>query len=139
VANTFLSGIAGDVLVAGVSVAGIKLWRLDQTTAEIGIPHFQSFVDASGRMWPDYLPGLSGATGTLEGYFDVNAGNPTDSIITTGIYVTMKLRFSKTTLWGFAVYALITAFGASSNVENQPNSFTASFRVSNAVPLSAVV
>lgn len=136
--NTFVSGTAGRVYSDGGIVAGIKSWRLEQTTAEVPIPHFESPTDALNRVWPEYLFGLSGATGTLEGQFDTNAANPTDSIITTGQEYTLLLLFSKTSLWGFAVTANITAFGSGSAVENQPATFTASFRVNGIVPLSAV-
>lgn len=138
-AHTFLSGTAGRIILNGTTVSGVKAWRLDQTTAEVPIPHFESDVDALSRVWPDYLFGLSGATGTLEGQFDTNPANPTDDIITTGINATLLLLFSKSSNWGFAVSANFTAFGSGTNVENQPATFTASFRVTGVVPLSAVV
>lgn len=138
-ANTPISGTAGRVIVDGGNFWGIKSWRLDQTTAEVGVPHFESDVDALGRVWPEYLFGLSGATGTLEAQMDINAANASDSIVTTGVQYTLLLLFSKTSNWGFAVLANFTSFGSGTNVENQPATFTAQFRVTGVVPLSAVV
>lgn len=135
----YVSGTAGRIGVNGSTVAGIKSWRLDQTTAEIGIPHFESPVDALGRVWPEYLLGLSGATGTGEGQFAVGAGDTTDSIITTGIAATLALLFRKSDSWGFGVSVIITGFNSGTNVENQPATFTFSFRVTGAVPLSTIV
>ncbi len=135
----FVSGTSGRVAIGNATVAGIKTWRLDQVTAEVGLPNFESTVDGNSRVWPDYLAGLSGATGTLEGYFNSGAGDPTDSFITTGVFVTLALLFNKVDSWGFGVTALVTAFGSGTNVENQPATFTVSFRVTGAVPLSAVV
>lgn len=136
---TPISGTAGRVQVDGVTFSLIKSWRLEQTTAEVGIPNFESPTDALSRMWPEYLYGLSGATGTLEGYFDVDLSAPTDDILTTGVEVTLKLLFSKTSTLGFEVTANPTAFGSGTNVENQPASFTLAFRVNGIVPLSAPV
>ncbi len=134
----FVSGTSGRVKVGGTTVAGIKTWRLDQVTAEVGLPNFESTVDDLLRVWPDYLTGLSGATGTLEGYFDVGAESPTDDVLTTGIYVVLALQFIKSTGWGFGVTALVTAFGSGTNVENQPATFSLSFRVTGTVPLSEI-
>lgn len=134
----YVSGTAGRVYVEDDIIAGIKSWRLDQTTAEIGIPHFESTVDALGRVWPSYLLGLSGATGTGEGQFLVGAV-ATDATITTGIEVVLSLIFRKSDIWGFGVTAIITAFGSGTNAENQPATFTFSFRVTGVVPLSSVV
>lgn len=138
-AHTPVSGTAGRVIVSVADFWGIKSWRLDQTTAEVPIPHFESDTDAAGRVWPEYLFGLSGATGTLEGQYDTNAANASDSVVTTGVNYTLLLLFSKSSNWGFAVSANFTAFGAGTNVENQPATFTASFRVTGVVPLSSVV
>lgn len=137
----FVSGTAGRVIVSsGVPFVGIKSWRLEQTTAEVGVPNFESTTDDLERMWPDYLFGLSGATGTLEGWFDTGgANNPSDEVVTTGVNYTLLLLFDKSSNWGFAVSANFTSFGAGTNVENQPASFSAAFRVTGVVPLSAVV
>lgn len=136
---TPISGTAGRVQVEGATFSLIKSWRLEQVTAEVGIPHFESPTDALDRMWPEYLFGLSGATGTLEGYFDVDLSAPTDDVLTTGIEVTLQLMFSKTSSLGFEVEANVTAFGSGTAVENQPATFTLSFRVNGIVPLSAPV
>lgn len=137
--SDYVSGTEGRVRVGGTIVAGIKSWRLEQTTAEIGIPHFESPTDIYSRVWPQYLLGLSGATGTGEGQFLAGAGAPTDDTITTGIEVTLGLIFSKSDEWGFGVSAVITAFGSGTNVENQPATFSFSFRVTGVVPLSTIV
>jgi hypothetical protein len=142
VPNSFVGGTAGRVVVNGVTVVGIKNWRLEQVSAEIPLPNFESEVDAGGRVWPDYIVGLSGATGTFEGYYDINVANPTDAILSVsgayGATYILVLYFSKYSLWGFAVEAIITQLGAGTNVENQPAMFTANFRVAGVVPLSSV-
>ncbi len=147
--SAYVSGTAGRVVIGSSNFAGIKSWKLDQTAAEIGVPNFESYVDTAGRVWPDYLVGLAGATGTLEGQFAIGAGAPvpSDSVLAVGLYYNAKLQFNKTTTWGFTVSILITALGGGTNVENQPAMFNASFRVSgpptapstsaSAVPLSA--
>lgn len=139
--SDFVSGTAGRIKVDTITVGGIKSWRLDQTTAEIGIPHFESPVDALGRVWPEYLLGLSGATGTGEGQFLVGAGGAgaTDELITTGVAATLALLFRKSDAWGFGVSVIITAFGSGTAVENQPATFTFSFRVTGVVPISTIV
>lgn len=131
------SGTAGRIKVDGTIIGGVKLWRLDQTTAEIGLPHFESDVDALERVWPAFIAGLSGATGTLEGYFDSDLSAPTDDEITTGVFVTLQLQFNKSSAFGFEVNVLFTSFGSGTNVENQPATFVANFRITGVVPLSA--
>lgn len=141
-ADAFRSGTAGDVYVTGQLIAGISQWSLDQQSAPIPIPNFQSTVDGNGRVWPDVLVGLSGATGSLTGYFNVDPTDYTDgplTSITTGIYVNLVLVESKLEPWGYAVYALLSNFNNQVNVNNQANTFTANFTVSGEVPISAVV
>lgn len=135
--TTPVAGTAGRVKVDGVIIGGIKLWKLDQTTAEIGIPHFESAVDALLRVWPQFLAGLSGATGSMEGYYDVDLSAPTDDVITTGVFATLDLIFNKSSAFGFAVNVLFTSFGPGTNVENQPATWMANFRITGVVPLSA--
>ncbi len=139
----FVAGVWGRVYVTGYgNVAGIKSWRLEATTAEIAIPHFESTVDAYSRVWPAYLKGLSGATGGLEGYFDVGTvpvTQVTDIMLSNGFDATLKLYLYRSTFWGFAVSTFVTNFVPQVNVENQPVTFTANFRVNGVVPLSTVV
>ena len=135
--SQYLSGTAGNVGINGVTVFGIKSWRLSQTTAEVALPNFQSPVDGNGRVWPRYLVGLSGATGTGEGQFLSGSGSPTDATISTGFYVLMTLQFNKADAWGYQFYAWITSFEPGTAVENQPATFTFNFRVDGIVPLSA--
>lgn len=150
----FRSGLSGRVFISGRgNIAGIKVWRLEAVTAEIPIPHFESQVDAFGRVWPAYLKGLSGATGSLEGYFDtgpvaagaigavgaVVANVVTDVMLSNGFDATLKLFLDRAANWGFAVSAFVTNFTPNVAVENQPVGFTANFRVNGVVPLSTVV
>ncbi len=142
-ANSYVSGVGGRVNTAAsgaTPVAGVKSWRLDQVAGLAEVTNFESVFDAVSqpRLWREYLVGLCGATGTLEGVFDTNASNPTDAPIYVGIQVVLRLLFSKTSRWGFTVTALVTAFGSGTNVDNQPATFTASFTVTGIVPLSAV-
>ncbi len=140
-ADNFVSGVWGRVYATGYGViGGIKTWSIDATTAEVPIPHFESTVDAYGRVWPNYLTGLSGATGQLEGYFNVGtAGSPvSDRIFSNGFQGSLALYLDKRSSWGFGVLALITNFRPQVAVENQPVSFTATFRVNGVVPLSGV-
>jgi hypothetical protein len=140
---SFVAGVWGRVYIAGRgNVAGIKSWGLDASTAEIPIPHFESTVDAYNRIWPEFLKGLSGATGSLEGYFDVGtvpATAVTDVMLSNGFDATMKLYLFRTTQWGFAVTTWVTNFRPQTAVENQPVTFSANFRVNGVVPLSSVV
>jgi hypothetical protein len=141
-ANDFRSGTAGDVYVAGHLVAGIYTWKLDQQTAPVPIPNFQSPIDGLNRVWPQNLFGLTTATGSFEGYFNVDPTDVTDGTttsITTGIGVKLDLILSKGALWGYEVTAILTSFSTTVNVNNQPNSFTCNFTVSGIVPRSAVV
>lgn len=144
----FNAGVWGRLYVSGTgNFAGIKSMELDGETAEIPIPHFESYVDANNRIWPAYLLGLSGATGTLEGYFNsiapivVNdASAPiTDSVLSNGFAATIKIFTDRRGNWGYALNVYITGFRVVVNEENQPVGFTARFRVNEAVPLSAVV
>lgn len=138
-ASTYISGTSGGVKVDGSLVASFKSWSLNQTTADLSVANFGSTVDANLRVWPDYLPGLSGATGTADGWFLIGAGTPSDSTITSGTYHALVLEFSKLLPWGFAVNVLVTGFTAQVNVENQPSSFSIQFRVTGTVPLSSAV
>ncbi len=137
-----ISGTAGQVIVDNVSALFVKTWKLDQQTADIAYPNFNIVADSDGRVWTPYLIGLSNATGTLEGWFasDASSGGiaPTDSNIIIGTECTIVLIFNKATLWGFTVTAIITAFGSGTNIENQPATFNVGFRVTGAVPFSAV-
>lgn len=139
----FSAGVWGRVYITGRgNVAGIKSWRLEAVTAEIPIPNFESTVDAFQRVWPDYLKGLSGANGSLEGYFDSGPNAVTavtDVMLSNGFDATMKLFLDRRALWGFACYTFVTNFTPQVAVENQPVSFTANFRVNGVLPLSAVV
>lgn len=145
----FAAGVWGRVYITGYgNVAGISVWRMEAQTAEIPIPHFESTVDAYSRVWPNYLKGLSGATGTLEGYFDIGPSIPavagtaiavSDTMLSNGFDATLKLYLFRTTNWGFAVTSFVTNFAPQVAVENQPVKFSANFRVNGVVPLSTVV
>ncbi len=140
-ANAFRSGTAGDVYVESNLIAGISQWSLNQQTAPVPIPNFQSPTDADDRVWVEVLAGLSTATGQLTGYFDVDPTNYTDgptTQISTGLFVTLVLLESKDEPWGYAVNVLLTSFNNTVNVNNQPNTFTADFTVNGVVPISSV-
>jgi hypothetical protein len=139
VPNTFVSGTDGRVIVDDVTVAGIYTWTLEGVTGIIKIPHYEGFVDTNQRMWTPKLFGLSDGSGTLEGYFDTNAGNTTDSVLTNGIEVVLQLIIVKGTNFGFGVFADLSNFRTTDAVENQPAKWSANFEVNGAIPLSAIV
>lgn len=142
-ATTFTSGNSGSVLLGGSAIAGITSWKLDITTAAVPIPTFTSTVDADGRVFPNVLAGLSGGTGTAEGYFNSDPADASDSSsggITTGANYTLDLVIDKDGgPWGYSVSAFITSQGAGSNINNQPNPFTIAFTVNGVVPRSGSV
>ncbi len=141
-AHVFQSGNAGDVYVGGTLTACVSMWKLDLAAAVMPIPTFQSAIGFNGLPWPDQLFGLATGTGSLEGWFDTDPTNATDSShigIAVGTVVTLDLIENKGSMWGYEVQAYITQFGTGSNINNQPNAFTAAFTVSGIVPRSAVV
>jgi hypothetical protein len=138
VANTFLSGTEGRVIIDSATVAGLYNWSLQGQTSIIKIPHFESPTDALSRVWIEKLFGLSDGSGNLEGYFDIGT-NPTDTIITNGIEVALALILFKNTVYGFGVTAVIGNFNVQTAVENQPQKWTATYEANGVVPLSAII
>jgi len=63
-----ISGKAGEVLVAGATVDGIKSWTIDYTVDALDTT---DFADAGVK---SYIAGISGWSGSFEGYKD---GAPT--------------------------------------------------------------
>ncbi len=141
-AHSFQSGNAGDVYVDGALTACVSMWKLDLAAAVMPIPTFQSAIGFNGLPWPNSIFGLATGTGSLEGWFDTDPTNSTDGAtvgIAIGTSVILDLIENKGSMWGYEVTALITQFGTGSNINNQPNAFTAAFTVSGVVPRSAVV
>jgi hypothetical protein len=133
-ANVFVSGLAGRVRIGGGNtvVAGITSWTLEKVAADIPFPHFESTADSDGTIWPAYQVGLAGATGTIEGYHDIDSTNKTEAGtgISVGLSASLDLVLFKTTPWGYTnVPVIFTGFSTGSNIENQPAKFRASFRV----------
>lgn len=137
---TMVSGNSGRLKSDGNTIATIKSWRLTKTTAAVAVPNFESPTSGS-LVYPEVLAGLSGATLTVEGQFDVDPATATDNYaFSNGDFVTLDLILEKTAPWGYDdVYALCTSFAPGANIENQASSFTAEFTVSGVAPTSGVV
>lgn len=139
----------GRVYAAGYgNLAFIKVWNYEGQTAEIPVPHFESAVDVNFRVWPEFLKGLSGATGQCEGYFNsispvvvsLVAGSPvTDVVFSNGLDAIVKLYTDRRGNWGYAANVWFPNFRVTVNEENQPVAFSANFRVNGVMPLSAVI
>lgn len=133
-AFTPISGTAGRVRVgANTTVSGIKAWKINKQVQVVPIPHFETPADSDGVLWVQHLRGLGGATGTLEGFYDVDGTTKTEGgtpALSAGLAVTLDLLFDKTSPFGYSnVPVTITGFEAGTNVENQAATYTASFTV----------
>ena len=144
------SGVWGRLYVQGHgNIGGVVRVTLDASTAEIPIPHFESPVDAYGRVWPQYLKGLSGATGNLEGYVnsvsqasfppDAATTPVTDYILSNGFDATIKVFLDRRSNWGYALSVFVTNYRVVVDMENKPIGFTANVRVNGVMPLSGAV
>lgn len=139
-ATTMISGIFGRLKLSTTTttstIATIKAWTLTKTTTEVPVPTFESTVQGN-LVYPDVLQGLSRGAVSVEGFFNTDATDKTDALISNGNYYYLDLIFVKATPFGYDnVYALCTSFRAGTNVENQAATFTAEFVCSGAVPLS---
>lgn len=144
-ATTMVSGNDGRVIVDSFTIATAKSWKLTKTTAAVPVPTFESDTQANAGpapdlVYPDTLPGLSGATITLEGFFNTDATDKTDASFSNGDYVLLDLILVKGTPFGYAqIYALCTSFSPTTTIENQAAGFTAEFVAKGVVSKSGVV
>jgi hypothetical protein len=137
--NRFITGTDGRVRVGAgnLVVAGISKWGLDKKTVVMPIPHFESPVEAGTlKVYPNTLFGLSGATGSLEGYFDTDPTNYTDGGapgIQDGVQLSLDLMFSKTYTWGiYNVPSACSDFNLGQVIDGKAT-FTLAFTV-NGIP-----
>lgn len=93
-----LSGKAGEVLVAAVSVAGIKSWSLEYTVEAVDSTGFDSAGVSA------FIPGISKWSGSFEGHKD-------DAPLTIGTEVALVLKESQTAAQKANGQAIITSFG----------------------------
>lgn len=90
-----ISGVAGEVRVAGSTVAGVKSWSVDYVSEAL---ETTDFGDSGHRA---YIPGLDGWSGSFEGFKD---GAPTS----IGSEVALILKESATTGQQYTGQAILT-------------------------------
>ncbi len=100
-----LSGKAGQVNVAAASVDGIKSWTLDQKVDAVECTGF----DSGGTR--KYTPGLSGWSGTFEGYKNAKP-------LTIGSEIALALKESQTATQQFSGQAIITGLHAKVSIDS---------------------
>lgn len=98
-----LSGVAGQVTVAGVEVTGIKSWTLDQKVDALEGTGFDS---SSVKV---YSPGLSGWSGSFEGYKNA-------APLTIGTEIALVLKESGTATQKHTGQAIVTGFSPKTDV-----------------------
>ncbi len=98
-----LSGKAGEVTVAGVSVTGIKSWTLDQKVEALDSTGF----DSSGVK--AFIPGASEWSGSFEGSKD---GAP----LTIGTEIALVLKESQTATQKHTGQAIVTGLSAKTDI-----------------------
>ncbi len=91
-----LSGKAGEVLVAAATVNGIKSWTVDYTVDALDTTDF-----ADGATGRTYIAGLSGWSGSFEGFKD---GAPT----AIGGIIALILSVSATATQDYTGQAILT-------------------------------
>ncbi len=119
---------AGDTVVAG-----IRAWKINKTITLVPVPHFELTADGDGVVWQEYLKGLAGATGSLEGWYDTDSTLKTEAgtnTITVGATLTADLLFTRGPFGYLNVSIIITGFEAGTAVDTTtPANFTATFTV----------
>jgi hypothetical protein len=139
VADVFVAGVDGRVIVDDVIVGGLNLWTLEGQTSIIKLPQFEGPTDALSRTWIEKLFGLSDGQGTVEGYFNIGTGIVSDEVLGNGLAVALDLIIYKGTAFGIAVAAMMSNFRLQTPVENQPVKFSASFEVNGAITLATTL
>ncbi len=114
-------------------IAGIRAWRLNKQITLVPVPHFELTADGDGVVWQEFLKGLAGATGTLEGAYDTDATLKTEGGtpgITVGATLSADLLFTRGPFGYLNVSIIITGFDAGTAVDaTTPANFTATFTV----------
>ena len=129
------AGTEGRLRIGGSDtvIAGIRAWRINKQITLVPIPHFELTADGDGIVWNEFLKGLAGATGTLEGYYDTDATTKTEGGtpgITVGAVLTADLLFTRGPFGYLNVVIVITGFEAGTAVDaTNPANFTATFTV----------
>jgi hypothetical protein len=143
-AVTMVSGNDGRVRIGTTIVATVKSWKLNKTTTPVPVPNFESPTqegDTATLVYPEVLGGLSQATITLEGQFNIDLSDATDTIgISNGEFADLDLYLSKAVPYGFDdVPVMFTAFNPSTTIDNQAASFTAEAVSNGVVPFSGTI
>lgn len=143
---TAVSGTDGRVRNADTQkiLAGISKWDLQQTATPLPYPHFESPTQANGLVVPYKLRGLGDYKVNITGWFNISAdGTPVvaSSNIVNGSYSTIDLINNKTgTQTGYQnVYGMWANVQTTTDVNNQVETFTATFEVSGPLPVWGVV
>ena len=98
-----LSGKAGEVTVAGVSVTGIKSWNLEYTVEALDSTAFDSAGVSA------FIPGVSKWSGSFEGHKD-------SAPLTIGTEIALVLKESQTATQKATGQAIVTSFGAKTEI-----------------------
>jgi hypothetical protein len=129
------AGIEGRLRLGGSDtvVAGIRAWRINKQITLVPIPHFELTADGDGVVWNEFLKGLAGATGTLQGWYDTDATTKTEggtNGITVGATLSADLLFTRGSFGYTNVSIIITGFEAGTAADaTTPADFTATFTV----------
>jgi len=100
-----ISGKAGEVMVAGATVSGIKSWTVDYTMDAL---ETTDFADSGHKT---YIPGIDGWAGTFEGF---KSGAPT----AIGGEIALILKESATAGQLYTGQAILTGSHPSVSVDN---------------------
>lgn len=129
------AGIEGRLRIGGgdTVVAGIKAWRINKQINLVPYPHFELSADGDGVVWNNFLKGIAGATGTIEGYYDTDGTLKTEggtNGITVGASLTADFLFTRGPFGYMNVPIIITGFEAGTAIDaTTPANFTATFTV----------
>ncbi len=141
-----VSGTDGRVVnpTTQVIIAGIKSWKRGSQAAMISVANFESSADvATGTVQPNQLKGLGSNTVDIEGIYNTNSGDATETgstEITNGAYVFLDLLVSRTAGRGYpSVPGWISNFSVTNTIENQAVLFTATLTVDGVFPAYGVV
>jgi len=119
---------AGDTVIAGITA-----WRINKQITLVPYPHFELTADGDGVVWQEFLKGLAGATGTLQGWYDTDGTAKTEGGtpgITVGATLTADLLFTRGPFGYLNVSIIITGFEAGTKIDaTNPADFTATFTV----------
>jgi hypothetical protein len=124
-------GSGGRVVVGSTNFAGINRWNLDKQVDVVDVTNFESAADANSIIWKQFVTGLGGATGSLEGRWDGDTTN-SEELTPIGTQVTLDLLFFKTGPIGYLdLPAIVTGISPSQTLTDAAN-FRMTFTVTGA-------